>query len=401
MARQYSLRSFLRNAPNALLRRYLTDKGIGSDLGWDSLGETQVGPILEAIERAPAEVRVEVERSFRDVNEMATEGGIQTIIDEGRHPQHRIDLAETLGKMAGHYDRAFYAFLEYPRVFDVARRFNHADHLSGKSWRKRCDLPDVDPAIDLESRERLARAVSAYYRKTQGRGHACQVEHYSRGDQLYWFAYPEDYAGTSIEYDEADQFERRSQRPAFEVIFVYSSDEKSLDLFVRGSWRIVRDLQEIWGRTVLGVELGEPEKLGVVYQLNALKRREFPLAFHQGDGVQEIHVRKLRLKVMGKGNKRIVLEANVRDAPEGVYDLLDEVTGPGGISLELVDVTQVGFQFLFYAEGRRGTQTLNFDVTHPNSCSLKYDPKHEIAKKYLREWGIDVSGRTEPALAKS
>lgn len=401
MARQYSPKSFLRAAPNALLKRYLADKGAGGDLNWDSLGETETSPIFEAMEKATETVRAQIDRDFRDIEAMATEGGVKTIVEEGRHPEHQVELAPTFEKMEGHHERAFHAFLEYPEVFKVARQFNYADNLPGRSWRKRVNLPEVQPRTDEESQRKLGSLVSEYYRRTEGRGHACQVEHYSRGDRLYWFAYPQDYAGTSIEYDEVGQFRRRTQRPAFEVIFVYSFEENSLDLFVRGSWRIVRDLQEIWGRTILGCELGEPEKLGVVYQLNALKRRDFPFAFDLEDGIREVHVRKLRLRVMGKGNRRIVLEANVRDAPEGVYDLLDEVTSSDGISLELVDVTQVGFQFLFYAEGRRGTQTLNFDVTYPNSCSLKYDPKHEIAKKYLREWGIDVSGSAQPALAKS
>ena len=42
-----------------------------------------------------------------------------------------------------------------------------------------------------------------------------------------------------------------------------------------------------------------------------------------------------------------------------------------------------------------GPETLSFDVTYPDLCNLKQDPKHKLARDYLRRWGIDVSGTTE------
>jgi len=50
MARQYSPRTFLRQVPNALLRRYLTVKQVGGDLLWDHLVENNIEPIYRAIE---------------------------------------------------------------------------------------------------------------------------------------------------------------------------------------------------------------------------------------------------------------------------------------------------------------------------------------------------------------
>ena len=62
---------------------------MGVDLDWDSLGETQIGPIFDAIEAAPDEVRAEVERDFREVWALADEGGTKTLIQEGLDsPRH-------------------------------------------------------------------------------------------------------------------------------------------------------------------------------------------------------------------------------------------------------------------------------------------------------------------------
>ncbi len=55
MARQYHLRLFLRDAPNVFLRRYLSEKGVGSELDWEALGEMDFAPISEAIQEAASE----------------------------------------------------------------------------------------------------------------------------------------------------------------------------------------------------------------------------------------------------------------------------------------------------------------------------------------------------------
>jgi len=400
MSRQYHLRSFLRDAPHAFLRRYLAEKGVGSELDWDALGEMDFDPIFEAIQAASDDVRAEIEADFREIDAMATEGGVKTIIQEARFPRHGIDLAAEFGAAEGHHERVFWAFLEHPRVFQVASEFYRADNLPGRSWRKRRNLPERGPLIDQPSRQRLKEAISEHYRKREGRGHACEVEHYRRDDRLYWFVYPQDYAGTSIEYDEEGRFNRRTRRPAFELVFIHSAADRSLDLFAPGSSRkTVEDLQKIWADAVLGGELGEPGKAGVVYELNPLKRRDFQLDFDPADGIEEVRLSRLRLSVKGRkrseedANPRIMLEVNARKNPEAIYDLLDEVLDEQRISLDRVNVTQARFQFVFRSSRRRGgTETLSFDVTWPNLCSLKYDPKHEIARAYLKRWGIDVSG---------
>jgi hypothetical protein len=185
MAGQYSLRSFLRHVPNALLQRYLQSNDLGHEIDWGEVSETQVNPIVHEIGEAPENYRAQIESDFRLIHSMATEGGLQTIIDESREFPGRIDLTESLGLMSGHHERAFWSFLEHRRVFDVAYRFNRADNLPGRSWRKRGNFPEGEPAIDEERQQRLADAISAYYREREGRGYSCTVEHYRRGGRLY------------------------------------------------------------------------------------------------------------------------------------------------------------------------------------------------------------------------
>ena len=324
---------------------------------------------------------------------MADAGGVKTIIDEARDPHHNLELAEVLGQMDGHLESVFWTFLEHLRVFEVASRFHYSDSLG--RWRKRDNLPPTEAATAPDSQKRLGQAISDYYRSKEGRGHACHVDHYRRDERLYWFAYPEDYAVGRLVYDHEHQLELQTQRPAFEVIFVHSTGEGSLDIWVRGDKQVVVDLQRIFGSVVLGVDLAFEQEAGVVYQLDGLVSRDFPFALEAGDGVETVHVSRLKLRLMTWGNKRITLEANTRDEPDAIYNLLDDVLASERLSRNRLQVTAATIKVVFRPVDDARRKTLTFDVSHPDSCSLKYEPRHEVVKDLLKRWGIDVSGRTE------
>jgi len=400
MAGQYSLKKFLRLAPNALLRKYLEDKGIRPQVDWDRLPEARVDPLFEAIDTADIKVRQQIERDFRDIDAMADEGGVTTLIQEARFPKHELEIADEMGRKRSHHERAFWVFLKHSKVFGVARHFRHADNLSGHSWRKRRNLPPCEAATDAESKERLKDQVSAYYRRKDGRGHVCHVEHYRRGSRLYWFCYPEDYAGTYVGYDKRGELKVLPQRPAFDVIFIYYEDNRSLDIYVRGDKATVADLQRIFGRTILGVELDEVAAGEVVYQLNDLLDRDFPFATKAEDGVEAVTLRGLRLRIAGRENRRVTLEADPAVNRKAVWDLLDDVTKGLGVPREMILVTQATIQLTFRADDSGRPRSLAFSVSHPEACSLKDDPLHDVARDLLKRWGLDVSGLPETAPAR-
>ena len=75
MARQYSPKSFLRQAPNRLLKLYLEERGIGADIKWDDLREADIEPVFQAIETAPGKTQTEIDTDFREIEVLADDGG--------------------------------------------------------------------------------------------------------------------------------------------------------------------------------------------------------------------------------------------------------------------------------------------------------------------------------------
>ena len=128
-------------------------------------------------------------------------------------------------------ERAMVAFLEHAELWKGATLFYHADSLP--YWRKRKGFPHQPASVHEDGRKALADGIRNYFHRTEGRGKNCVVETFRRGELDYFFAYPEDYSQQSIEWVD-NTFARRPHNPAFEVIYVYSERDGTLDLNFRG-----------------------------------------------------------------------------------------------------------------------------------------------------------------------
>ena len=96
--------------------------------------------------------------------------------------------------------------------------------------------------MDEASLAALAAGLSTYFPRTEGRGTHCVVEPVRRGTLDYFFAYPEDYAQQCVEWVDG-QFGQRPHHPVFEVIYVYSQSDGTLDVNIRGARTAVEPLQ--------------------------------------------------------------------------------------------------------------------------------------------------------------
>ena len=227
MYRTYSPKTFLRQTPNAILKAYFEKKPFTlKGVDFDELGETNIDPIMQAIDDLPPGRQTEVEVDFRAVSEMACAAGTRAILEEAAF--HKKYWADAFEAMRNHYERAFWTCLNEPSIFDIAGYFTEMDSLG--SWRRRFAGRNLKPAIEKADLAALAKGISVHYAK-EGRGHHCKVDNYLRQnpERHCYFVYPEDYATTDMEVDDTGQFQERPRKPTFEIVFVYRPEE--------GSWR--------------------------------------------------------------------------------------------------------------------------------------------------------------------
>jgi hypothetical protein len=374
MARHYTTKTFFRQMPNALLARYFERRELFNDLDFASMKEGDPGELFQAWLALPDDQRNEMDAEFRDIFEMSCEKGFRAIIDEAEWQMQETPDAfkafvEKLADLSNHYERAMITYLDQSECWRGATRFYHADTLP--YWRKRKNLLHRPAAVDDASIQELANLISNYFHHTEGRGKNCVVEPFRRGELDYFFAYPEDYSKQSIEWVNGE-FDRRPHNPAFEVIYVYSQKDGSLDLNFRGSNKAVVPLQGMFATAILKLdELPPDPKDKRIYDLAPLLQKDFNFIYSVGSGINEVAVKKLRLSSRMKKGERLTLEADPFKNRDAVYELLEQIGE--SLPVNLYSITQVELVALVDVDPDKPAKRVSFRITYPNSCSLKYD----------------------------
>jgi hypothetical protein len=374
MARHYSTRDFFRQMPNALLARYFQDQGLFGDLDFAAMKEGKPDELFSAWLELADSQRREMDMESQEIFEMSCEKGFRAIIDEAGwqlqdDQDGLISFIEKLSALPNHYERAMITFLDHYEFWRGATRFYHADSLT--YWRKRKNMSNQPAVVDEASLQQLAYLIRNYFHRTEGRGKNCIVEPFRRGELDYFFAYPEDYSQHSIEWVDGE-FGRRPHNPAFEVIYVYSQKEGSLDLHFRGSYMAIEPLQGMFAQAILKLdELPPDPKDERVYDLNPLIQKDFNFIYNAGNGIERVTVRKLRLSSRVIKGDRITLEADSSDNADAVYDLIDEIKS--ALDLSRYNVTQVELAASVVTDEDKPPKKITIRITYPNSCSLKYD----------------------------
>lgn len=379
MATAFSLRSVLLRAPNELLKSYFESRDELRDFEWDRFALSATDPLFDACAALPDRSRDQIECELGAVHELATREGVARLVEQAR--AQGVDLAAEISTDGDHLAQAFAVFLRYRRVFDAARQLVRVDHLNGRFWRTRADLPRRVPDAGLVVRTALGEAVAAYFRQEHGPG--CEVRRYLRGEKHVFVAYPQDAAEFVLGY-EGGRLLELSRRPVFHVVFSFDPTSGTLELHAQGGARVHRDLQQIFARVMFDEEL--PPEPGIVapYRLNLLRRRGFAFPTEPEDRIAEVRVKALRLAVMGRGGKIAVDAGALRDRVD-VYDLMDRSLRTDALPLATVNVDDVTIQMVFaFAERPR---VLTFGVT-PRSCDLRDGPDHQVARRCLRRWRI-------------
>jgi hypothetical protein len=176
---------------------------------------------------------------------------------------------------------------------------------------------------------------------------------------------------------------------------VYSQKEGSLDLNFRGSHKPIEPLQGMFATAILKLpELPPDPKDGRIYDLNPLGQKGFDFVYDASSGIQDVAVKKLRLSSKVKKGDRITLEADAIRNPDAVYELLDKIGK--SIPLHLYNVTQVELTASITEDANKPPKAVTIRITHPNSCSLKYDELDLKLRDMLNASGIEPK---EPAEA--
>ena len=177
----------------------------------------------------------------------------------------------------------------------------------------------------------------------------------------------------------------RARHPAFEIIFVYCQSEGSLDIYAPGNTKSVPELQQIFASAILKFDdLDELATDDRVYALDGLAGRHFVFKYPNDSGIESVAVRSLRLSLKSGKKRRVTVEAETKQDPKAVYDLMDK------LNLPPYHVTQAQIAVTFACTPRTRARVRNFKISYPNWCALRHDGRDGIIRKMLGDSGIEL-----------
>lgn len=392
MAHEYTLSTFLKQTPKPLLKAYFDKVGILGGVDFVGLAKRDCEPIILAMDALDDDVRSDVERDFQDMFMLADKAGTQIILDETSLAG--LKVADEIEAMENHYHRALWLFLNHrdrrvngATIFENCLRFAHMKELSFTNAKRRKDLPKREPRFDQPTLDGMAEALRAVYRK-QGRGHRCVVEHALRPgpDRHCYFAYPEDYTTSELQY-EGEDLRRQCRKSVFQIVFVYRPDEGVLEISAPGQKKDIEVLQEVFCRYALEMDSLPPRTNDRCYELNGLKRADFAFPTEPADQIDKVEVVALRMNVVGNRRRRITVEQDPNSG-ETLHGWMKAALNEQRVPLRMFDVTHARFKVTWRARPGEKAKTLTFSLTAPDSTSLKDLPQHNAIKRYLKPWKL-------------
>jgi len=375
MAKPFDPRKVLKHIANPLLREFFTRRGELDDVPWDELTEHKIEPVFEAWQALGEASQKQVQIILRDINELADHRGLAVLAEEilWRCP----DRADEYKAQSSKADKAMWVCLYVPEAFEEAAIFARADALKGgRHWGKRNGLPKGVAVSGDGVTDRLATTLTQFYSTAQLRGRFCKVVPYSRGHMVF---------------DDAGRSSMQSERYAFENVFVYNSDEGTMESYVTGGRRVREPLEVAFCRAVLGEDVGPGDPLRPSFRLDHLLTPDFPLPTDPNDGVEEARITRLRISPRGSGGY-IEIKANLKGHPNDIYSKIERWLKAESIPAASTRVLQTTFRLAFHHDGPGRQPTLTFDVSAPNSSNLKSKPdeKREVGERCLKLWEVVV-----------
>lgn len=302
--------------------------------------------------------------------------------------------ASCIHDYSGHFDRAMLTLLKAPEAFKLAVKVAHAEVLRGSRWWN--DRSDVRTAASVESDElrvKLRDEVRAFFIETDGRGDWCECDRQSFNGHLhYFFLSPSNHSDRRPEFSSRGQLVYRITTAPFSVVFAYDSKDGVLSTCAPGGSPIIRALDSIFGRVVLGQKLDVNAKPPPAFDLTPLLRDGFELRFKREDGVKRVSLRQLRVRM--PGSKDIVtLESSNRNEPLAPIRVIDRYFDLQRVQKSRLTPLRAEFvvEFDEAFHGRR--RSISFGVGMANRSTLRNTPAHVVAvvDSLLKLWELRVA----------
>ena len=239
-----------------------------------------------------------------------------------------------------------------------------------------------------EAKARMKAAMASHFRDTLGG--RCQVEDFANDEKLALFVLHEDVVTPVERFNQEGVVEPDWQRPVIRLAAIFNYETSTL--YVKAARTAEREkLKDLFADVLLGAP-GYFEDGGgkrPQYRFDVLGDADFDFPTRGVDGVAQVSVIRLSVRPGRRVARRVTVELVPGLSLREVRDVL------AGYGVHLLSDTIEGVRLQFRFEGRGRSKSRTISLVNPNSTNLNDTERDRVIRQYLREWGIDASGRRE------
>lgn len=243
-----------------------------------------------------------------------------------------------------------------------------------------------------EAKAAMKLAMANYFRETAF-GARCQVEDFANEEKFALFIYHEDEVAPFDRFNDKGVVEPDWQRPVVRLAAVFQFETSTL--LVKAPRVTEREkLRDLFAQTFIGdPAYFEDTSKSPKFCFDPLRDDDFDFPVRGFDKIEEVSIVRVVAKPASRDVKRVTVEMKPGFTVLGVRALLEE----HGLNLSNDEIHGVRLQFRFEGKGRQRYRTVS--LFNPNSSNLNDTERDRVIRRYLKEWGIDASGRRSPVAA--
>jgi hypothetical protein len=240
-----------------------------------------------------------------------------------------------------------------------------------------------------EAKARMKTEMASHFRDTAF-GARCQVEDFANDEKFALFVFHEDEVAPFDRFNDKGVVEPDWQRPVIRLAAVFHFETSTL--LVKAPRTVERDkLRDLFAEIFVGdAAYFEDTTKSPKFSFDPLRDSDFEFPTRGFDKIEEVSLVRVVAKPGHRDVKRVTIEMKPGLSIEGVRRVLDE----HGVDLGVDAIEGVRLQFRFEGKGRTRYRTVS--IFNPNSTNLNDTERDRVIRRYLKEWGIDASGRQPP-----
>jgi hypothetical protein len=239
-----------------------------------------------------------------------------------------------------------------------------------------------------EAKARMKLAMASHFRDTAF-GARCQIEDFANEEKFALFVFHEDEVAPFDRFNDKGVVEPDWQRPVIRLAAVFHFETSTL--LVKAPRTTEREkLRDLFAEIFVGdADYFEDATKSPKFCFDPLRDSDFDFPTRGADKIEEVSLVRIVAKPEHRDVKRVTIEMKPGLSVEGVRMVLAE----HGVDLAVDAIDGVRLQFRFEGKGRTKYRTVS--LFNPNSSNLNDTERDRVIRRYLKEWGIDASGRRE------